>query len=459
MIVSTFPRFRQFGVFTPCLLLLFALAAGASAANWPQILGPSQGGLPGPDAPAVQWRSNITAALAEAKLKNRPILATFRCLPCKQCASFDKDVLEGGPRLTPLLTQFITLRITDANAMDLRLFPIADYQDLDISWWGYFLSPEGRIYAIYGGRDHVSDETRISEASFVATMKRVLAHHYDPRRESWDIDGPAPRLTGAVRPPSSLPGYPVWKKKAGSHVQKQTCLHCHQVNDILRTPAVEAGTFNKLTDFYGWPLPENVGIHLDRDHGLRVKRVERGSAAAAAGIRAGDILGAAGGRRLFGQADFRGVLHRGPKGSGEVDVVWLRNGETQSGKLALKSGWRKTQIGWRASVSGGVVGAYPGFFPIRTSDGKRRKYGIPRGKMAATPFLGKTLKGPAVAAGLKRDHGITAIDGHDADITGRIFLTWINLRYDGGDRITFNVRNSRKVDSQISFILPARGGE
>ena len=126
------------------------------------------------------------------------------------------------------------------------------------------------------------------------------------------------------------------------------------------------------------------------------------------------------------------------------------------GELEVASGWRKTVLDWRASVSGGVVGVYPGFFPNRTHDGKRQKYGIPRGKMAVTPYLGKKLKGPAVTAGLKRDHVITAVDGFDGDITGRSLLTWMNMRYDPGDRVTFSVRDGRKADSQIRFILPSR---
>ncbi|MGY8653577.1 MAG: thioredoxin family protein [Verrucomicrobiia bacterium] len=442
-------------VLTAWILLLTASSVSAGA-NWNEILGPPHGKLPGPDAYAVKWRGNLNAALAEAREKNRPLFATFRCLPCKQCSSFDQDVLDGGPRLTPLLTQFITLRITDAEALDLRLFPVAEFQDLDISWWGYFLSPQGQIYAIYGGKDHVSDKTRISEESLANTMERVLAHHYDPRRKGWNVDGAAPSLDGARRPPSSLPGYKSWKSKMGPHVQSQTCLHCHQVNDILRAPAVDAGTFDKRTDFDVWPLPENVGIHLDRDHGLRVNKVESGSPAARLGIRTGDVLGAAEGRRLFGQTDFRGVLHRGPKAAGSISLVWRRGSEVMEGELEVEPGWRKTIMDWRASVSGGIAGVYPGFFPNRTNDGKRQKYGLTKGKMAVTPYLGKQLKGPAVAAGLKRDHVITAVDGYAQDITGRKLLTWINMNYDPGDRVTFHVRDSRKADSRISFIIQSR---
>ena len=69
-------------------------------------------------------------------------------------------------------------------------------------------------------------------------------------------------------------------------------------------------------------------------------RMIPGSPAARAGLRVGDELLAAGERRLFGQADFRGVLHRKADPGGEIPVRWLRDGALVSGKLALEPGWR-----------------------------------------------------------------------------------------------------------------------
>jgi len=160
-----------------------------------------------------------------------------------------------------------------------------------------------------------------------------------------------------------LPGWKSWQAERSGH-EKMTCLHCHQLNDVLRQPAIDAKTFDKRRDVEVWPLPENVGITLDRDDGLLVKAVEPNSAAARAGIRAGDHLGAAGGRRLFGQADFRGVLHRGPRDAGRIELVWLRDGKSHEGALEVGPGWRKTVIDWRMSLAEGNIGASPGFFPL-----------------------------------------------------------------------------------------------
>src|SRR5688572_29197284 len=96
---------------------LFNLAAPAAAPNWNEILGPSQARLPAP-LPDIVWRTDLQKALAEAKELKRPLFITLRCLPCKQCSAFDKDVLEGGPLLSPLLSQFVTVRITDAKQLD-----------------------------------------------------------------------------------------------------------------------------------------------------------------------------------------------------------------------------------------------------------------------------------------------------------------------------------------------------
>jgi hypothetical protein len=431
------------------MVLLATMAGGLRAADWDQILGPSRG-HPDGSFDQVVWRPDLSAALAEARKTNRPVFVTLRCLPCKQCSAFDKDVLEGGPELDPLLRQFVTVRLTSAKDINLRLLAVEGYQDLDLSWWGYFLSPQGRIYGIFGGRDEISDATRISKPALVNTLKRVLAHHNDPRRAQWDIDGPAPDLSGPPAAPTQLPGYAAW---SGGHeldrqTQKAGCIHCHQVAEILRQPAVDAHSFDKTKDFDVWPLPENVGIKLDRDDGLRVVEVIPGSAAAAAGIRADDHLGAAGGRKLFGQADFRGVLHRGPRGAGAIDVHWVRDGSPMAGILAVAEGWRKTVLDWRMSVGQGNVGADMGFWPLPASEADRKKLDVVKGKLlvkAYAPF------GTAKAAGLTQQMWVTEIDGEQPDLSSRGLLVWFRLRHEKGDPVTLTVLGADGKERQLAY--------
>lgn len=437
-----------------CVTQLVHGARTLTTLQWEEILGPAQGKVPDLVSSPVTWRTNLAAAMIEARQKNRPLFVTFRCLPCRQCADFDKEVLEGGPDLDPLLTRFVTVRLTDAADIDLRIFPLEGFVDLDLSWWGWFLSPEGRIYGVFGGRDNVSDTTRISAPALIASLQRVLAHHYDPRRASWDIDGPAPDLGAETKSPRQLPGYEGWRRNAHESVQKQSCLHCHQINDILRQPAVAAKTFDKRRDFDVWPLPENVGLTLDRDHGLLVTNVVAGSPAAFAGMRAGDVLGAADGRRCFSQTDFRGVLHRGSRGAGEIEVRWVRDGEVLSGKLNVAEGWRKTIPDWRMSFAEGIASTNPGFFPMPVKS-RRERFKIPADKMAVDPYMGSDTTSPAYKAGLRGGQVITAVNGESPNLIAREFLAWFTHKFDPGDQVKLSVLDGNGEPREVTYQLPA----
>src|SRR4051812_10193702 len=233
-----------------CLgLLCAATASAAEKVDWRQVLEPApKVQLPAP-LEAVRWRGDLGNAFEQARREGRALFVTMRCLPCKQWSAVDKGVLEGGPELDPLLKQFVTGRLTDAQDVALRVLPMADFQDLDLSWWGWFLSPERKVYGVFGGRDEVSDETRISVPALANTLRRVLAHHYDPRRAAWDIDGPAPDLGGSALTPKTLPGFASWQGRAHAEVRQQACIHCHQVAEILRQPAVDLRRFDKHRDF------------------------------------------------------------------------------------------------------------------------------------------------------------------------------------------------------------------
>jgi len=443
------------------LATLTFTTALTAAPPWKEILGPAQGKMPAALEAAVElpvlWRTNLTQSLAEARAANRPLFVTFRCLPCKQCSDFDKAVLEGGAELSPILRQFVTVRLTDAADIDFRIFPVEGFADMDLSWWGWFLSPDARVYGVFGGRDHLSDSTRISKAALITSLQRALAHHHDPRRAKWDVDGPAPDLGGPAKSPRQLPGFEGWQSRAHPEEKKQTCIHCHQVNDILRQPAVSAKTFNKQRDFDVWPLPENVGLTLDRDHGLRVTSVAAGSAAAKAGLKAGDVLGAAEGRRLLGQTDFRGALHRGPRGAGEMEVWWTRGSEVLSGKLAVADGWRKTVLDWRMSVSQGIVGAYPTFWPLGANPQRRQQLNIAADRMAVQPYMGSNQKGAAFVAGMRPNHVLTAVNGQSPNLVGRAFLVWFNKQFEPDDRVTMTVRDDKGQSRDLTYQLPARG--
>lgn len=421
-------------------------------ALWKAILTAKPVDLPADPAPSgdVVWRDNFDLALAEARGSGRPLLVTWRCLPCKQCAEFDKEILDGSPTLDPLLRRFVTVRLTDASLLDERFFPYRTHQDLDLSWWAYFLSPEGDLYAVFGGKDHISENTRISERAFENTLRRVLAHHADANRSAWDVDRPMGASSLVERGPRDSAGYELLlKKRPGMekpHAEFGSCIHCHQVGDMLTMEALADGSFT-VDAFTGrWPLPENVGILLDRDDGLLVKAVATGSPAARAGLKPGDTLGMAEQTRLFGQADFRGVLHRAAEGADSIEIAWLRNGTPHFGSLTVAPGWRQANNAWRKTVYDGVYGPGMGFFPL---NGPRAGKGQ---GLSIKPWMGPNPgERPVFETGLRPNMEIVAIDGMTEDLPTRELITWFRLNHQPGDDVVYRVRDGKTY----RFTLPS----
>ncbi len=215
-------------------------------------------------------------------------------------------------------------------------------------------------------------------AALVNTLDRVLRHHYDPRSPDWDIDGAIPDPVGPPETPDSLPAYAAFSLER-PHFARQECIHCHQIADLENFGDLEAGTFDEAAFRQPWPFPENVGIELDRDDGLRVNRVDPESPAGMAGIASGDSLFMASGRRLFGQADFRGVLHRAPLGDAVIEVGWLREGRYREGRLDLRDGLEShrnlvAQVDLRRGLRG-----MDRLFPLeRAAPGERLHCLVPR---------------------------------------------------------------------------------
>jgi len=58
----------------------------------------------------------------EGKRTGKPVLVVLRCVPCLACAGIDAKVLLEDEILTPLLDQFVCVRVINANALDLSKF-------------------------------------------------------------------------------------------------------------------------------------------------------------------------------------------------------------------------------------------------------------------------------------------------------------------------------------------------
>lgn len=222
-----------------------------------------------------------------------------------------------------MLEQFICVRILNMRDVDVALFQF----DFDLTWLGFFLNADNRIYSRFGGRDAKEEDGRVSVAGLKTTMRRVLEAHKTPG------DKPAPHkplLAGDVYP-----------------VRNNACIHCHQVNEGTRDRQRTAGTFDPES-LHVYPLPENIGLELDRDAGQRIVKVLEKSPAAN-WLKAGDELRRINGTDIHSQGDVLWALHHAPA-KGDLLVQVRRDGENLTAWLTLPLGWRKTDLSWRQSM-------------------------------------------------------------------------------------------------------------
>lgn len=216
------------------------------------------------------------------------------------------------------------------GGIDLNVFDF----DYDLTWMGFFVNADGKVYGRYGGRDPKSAAGRLSIAGLNHAMGAALQAH---RQEAKAQAGNAP-------PPPVLPeAIPGIKK-----LQTDTCIHCHQIYNARRDNLVNAGKWTAEM-FWVYPTPENVGLTLDNDRGNKVLTVAAGSAAGQAGLKAGDLLQTLNDLPVNSFGDAQYALHKGPD-AGSIPVAWLRDGKPMKAALKVAAGWRKTDLKWRPST-------------------------------------------------------------------------------------------------------------
>src|SRR5262249_5300676 len=171
-------------------------------------------------------------------------------------------------------------------------------------------------------------------------MQRVLELHkgYPSNKEQLTGKrGPEPEY----RTPKDIP-----------RVEQRHCIECHEVRgNVLRHKWQE----KRLTaaDVWPYPLPENIGLKMDVDDGLRVQTVATDSPAERAGVAAGGELVTLNRPRLISQADMQWVLHRAPV-EAKLAVALKRDGKELRRTVELGGSWKESDLSWRASSRAGL---------------------------------------------------------------------------------------------------------
>jgi serine protease Do len=399
----------------------------------------------------ARWNYNdFNAGFAKAKETGKPLLVVLRCIPCHSCAGIDAQVLEDKS-LVPLLDQFVCVRVINANALELAKFQF----DYDLSLSAMFFNGDGTTYGRFGSWTHQRDPLDRTTAGFKAALEGALAIHrgYPANKAALapKQGGPVPFKT-PVEIPMLAAKYKATLDWEGKVVQ--SCVHCHQVGDAIRTSYRDQGKAVPPEWIYPFPQPETIGLTLAPDHAARVEAVAAGSPAAKAGVQAGDEIMSLAGQPLISPADVSWALHRSPESRMLLAAVVKRDNAPVMLGIALPAGWReKADISKRAGTWPMRAMALGGMILEDLADEDRAKLGIAKDRMALrAKGVGAFGKHAAAKnAGFVKDDVITELDGSSARITESGVIGKLMKDHKAGERVKTTVLRG---DKRVELMLP-----
>jgi len=362
---------------------------------------------------------------------------------------------QNDPELKALLDKFVKVRLVQMGGVDLEIFQF----DPLLSWSLFFMNGDKTIYGRFGTaspqakRSKRDSNNNHTMAGLKAALKNALEIHDAYMADRGALakrlakkTGPKPLWRYAEKTPAAKK-YGRLKRVRGN--RQQTCVHCHEVQ---RT-AIDSYfmTRRKLPDRMLWmyPHPEVVGLTLSRDHSARVVSVAADSAAARAGLKAGDDLASFDGQPLVSVADFCWVLHNAPDEGGKLPITVRRGAKTRTLELELRPLWRRAgDFGWRYRVAGYAAWLWGGVTLQDHSDGVLVANRSPG-------WFKKTNRDAWQA--LRRGDVIVEVDGKTG-WTRSTYLAYLMREKRLGSSVKLKVRRNGKLQ-RVVFRIPAKRPE
>jgi hypothetical protein len=388
-----------------------------------------------------QWIYNdLQKAMAEGRRTGKPIFVTFRCVPCSDCKAFDAEVAKGSRVIRELAQKhFISLRQVEMKGVDLGLFQF----DYDLNWAAMFINAEGVVYGRYGTQSAAGPDAFNSVESLEKAMQRVLKLHAEYPKNKFALVMKRGAAKG-YRTPLQMPGMEN-KAKLRQNTQRNNCIHCHNIHDAENNQLHLTG---KMTNDKLWryPFPDNLGLAIDPKDGQKIVKVATGSAAAKAGLRAGQRITHVAGQPIVSIADIQWVLHNRSNGAEAIRVTVA--GSSRSHLVKTAPGWKKVDISWRGSMWN-VHPRLRVWMPPATPQ-ELTKLKLPAGQNALKVKwinTGSKEGRAAQKAGLRQGDFIIAIDGEPlGKMTPQQFTTYVKLNYKSGQKLPLTLmRNGRRI--------------
>ncbi|MCR9201256.1 MAG: PDZ domain-containing protein [Planctomycetaceae bacterium] len=399
------------------------------------------------------WMYNdIPGAFRRAEQTGRPIVVVLRCLPCHECVKLDDELVDTHPVIRPLLEKFVCVRQVATNGLDLNLFQY----DTDQSFAVFFLNADRTIYGRFGTRSHRTEWVGdVSLQGLAKALQAALDLH-----ENYDaVKSSLMKKTGPPMEVASPEKYPALRDKFTSRLNYQgdvvkSCIHCHQIGDAQREYYWTAGKPIPEKVLFPYPHPSVVGLTLDPHELASVKQVEPGSAAARAGIEAGDQIVTFDGQPMLSVADVQWVLHSLKPDGGVASLTVKRDGREVPLTLRVSKGWRKAgDLSWRVTSWGLRRIAAGGMVLEEAESSRRRALKIPADQMALhVKRVGKYgPHGTAKRAGLREGDVIVSYNDQQNLMTEQQLHTYVVTQGTPGTKAEVVVYRGRR---RMTFQLP-----
>ncbi len=394
--------------------------------------------------------NNLDKGIALAKKTGKPLLVTFRCIPCHACAGFDAKIANRDERVKAIMDKFICVRIIYANNIDLKLFEF----DTDLSYTAFFMNADKTIYGRFGTRSDMKDTERdISVESFRASLLAALEVHKNYPANRATLKRKQRQNIAPFRYPHQ---YPALRKKYKPEIDykgrvTQSCIHCHQIGDADRQMLFDRRKPLPPKLRYPYPMPSVIGINLSPKHTAKITSITPDSPAERAALKPNDLITRINNQPILSIADIQYILHNAADNSRLLLQVQREN-QIKKFSLVLPKGWRKkTDISWRVSTWPLRRMATGGIYLVSLTADEYKKYQLSTKALALrAQHVGQYgAHAAAKRAGFKKNDIIISFDNQSKPMTETEFILYA-LRYPPGTKIPVTVlRNNRKIKLKL----------
>jgi len=355
----------------------------------------------------------------------------------------------------------VCVKVTDMRGVDLTRYRF----DYDLTFCALLLSSRGEVLRRYGGREHGSADARLGLESWERALRAALGASWSGQETRVTASEPLARPAWEEAAIATSESRALEDVPAFERVDKGACIHCHSVFPALRTEA-RARELWRAEDLWVYPSPARVGLVLEAVDARTVSATAPGSAAARAGLMAGDRLLRVGAADVATFSDVQAALHAMTGAKEHLEVALQRGQETLVLRLELEQGWKRAtplEFSWRPS-KWELVPA-PGFGGRVLPRAERARLGLdPEGFAFRVGYLvtwgDKQRFGRAArAAGLREGDvflGVELEQGAEVPVfeTHDHFHAWWRLTREPGEVVTVRaLRAGRQREFELT-VLP-----